>query len=157
MRGFTPSAQLVTRITRLLRLPGGQRLISALLARAIPYTGTIRPRICRVDVGTAEVAMEDRRAVRNHLKSIHALALANLGEMAANLAVTSRQPADTRWIVTKLAIDYTKKARGRVTAIAEAPEIDWSKPSFVSVEAVLRDASGDVVATVHSTVKAGPR
>jgi acyl-coenzyme A thioesterase PaaI-like protein len=157
MPGLTPSAALVTRITRLLKLPGGQRLVSALISRAIPYTGTIKPRICAVDVGRAEVAMDDRRAVRNHLKSIHALALANLGEMAANLAVTSRQPEGTRWIVTNLAIEYTKKARGRVTAIAEAPEIDWTQPSFVSVKAVIRDAGGDVVATVSSTVKAGPR
>ena len=156
MRGFTPSETIVTRITRLLKLPGGQRLVSALIGRAIPYTGTIRPLIRSVSVGKAEVAMNDRHAVRNHLRSIHALALANLGEMAANLAVTSRQPEGTRWIVTNLAIAYVKKARGPVTAIAEAPEIDWTEPTLVSVKAVIRDSAGDVVATVDSTVKAGP-
>jgi acyl-coenzyme A thioesterase PaaI-like protein len=157
MRGFVPSAALIARMQRLLRVPGGRRLIGVIIARAVPYTGTIRPRICSVSNGRAEVAMDDRRSVRNHLASLHALALGNLGELAANLAVTSRQPDGSRWIVTRLDIAYTKKARGTVTAIAEAPEIDWSVPSLVSVSAVIRDRGGDVVATVQSTVKAGPR
>ena len=114
-------SQLIRRIQRLIALPGGRKLAALLIGRAIPYAGTIEPLIQSVETGRAEVAMADRRGVRNHLRSIHAIALANLGEFTANLAVVSRQPPKTRWIVTKMEIEYVKKSRGRLTAIAEAP------------------------------------
>lgn len=151
-----PSRALIRRIKQLIALPGGRHLLAAVFNRAIPYTGTIRPMVIDVGDGRAEVAMNDRRIVRNHLQSIHALALANLGELTANLAITSLQPEDSRWIVIGLAVDYVKKARGRVTAIAEAPVVDWDIPNEATVEAVIRDTAGDVVAKVRCTIKLAP-
>ena len=149
-------SQLIQRIKRIIALPGGRRLAALLIARAIPYTGTIEPLIQLVETGRAEVAMNDRRAVRNHLRSVHAIALANLGEFTANLAVVSRQPPGTRWIVTKMEIAYLKKARGRLLASAEAPEISWDHDGETTVETVIRDPASDIVARVHTTIKHGP-
>lgn len=151
-----PSRAIVDRINALLAFPGGRRLVGAFIGRAIPYTGTIKPIILSVGDGRAEVAMDDRRLVRNHLRSIHALALANLGELTANLAMTSLQPEGTRWIVTHLSIDYVKKARGRVTATAHAPEVDWTVDGEHGIEAVIRDSVGDVVTRVRATIKSSP-
>lgn len=148
-------AQLIRRIQRLIALPGGKKLAALLIGRAIPYTGTIEPLIQSVETGRAEVAMADRRGVRNHLRSIHAVALANLGEFTANLAVVSRQPPKTRWIVTKMDITFVKKARGRLVATASAPEIDWTRDAETSVETVIRDPSSDLVARVQTTIKSG--
>ena len=91
--------------------------------------------------------MDDRRAIRNHLASIHALALSNLGEMTTGLALAYALPPEARTILTKLSTEYLKKARGRITAVAAAPLVDATERE-VPVEAALTDAAGVVVARV---------
>ena len=65
--------------------------------------------------------MADRRAVRNHLDCVHAIALANLAELAGNVALAYSLPDDARFIVSGMEIEYLKKARGMITAIGESP------------------------------------
>src|SRR5690606_11344271 len=75
----------------LSRLPAGKWLFSRLVGHFVPYTGSIGARIEQLGPGTTSVTLRDRRCVRNHLGSIHACALANLGEMALGLAMIALQ------------------------------------------------------------------
>lgn len=137
---------------RLQTLPAGDRLFSFFLGRYAPYSGTISARVEALSPGNARVSIRDRRKVRNHLKSIHAIALINLGEIATGLAVLSSIPDNMRGIVLGLEAEYLKKARGKLVASAHfiLPEaIDDSSP--VKVTADLVDAAGDVVTRVHAT------
>lgn len=100
--------------------------------------------------------MSDRRTVRNHLNSIHAVALVNLAEVVGGLAMLTGLPANLRGIVTGLSIDYKKKARGRLTAEAtvQLPPIDGDIE--LPVQSVVLDAAGDVVAAMTVRWRVGP-
>jgi acyl-coenzyme A thioesterase PaaI-like protein len=147
---------LIARWNRLSSLPGGGRIFSRLLGAMVPYTGSIRPRVLELRPGFARVAMKDRRRVRNHLRSVHAVALANLAEAATGLAVNTALPPGGRGILTGMAMRYQKKARGTLVAECQAPQLEVEENHDVEVETRIMDASGEVVATASASWRVGP-
>jgi acyl-coenzyme A thioesterase PaaI-like protein len=141
----------------LSRVPGGKVLFSRLVGAMAPYTGSIHAQVTTLREGHAEVQLADRRAVRNHLDCVHAIALANLAELAGNVALFYSLPDDARFIVSGIEIEYLKKARGTITAIGESPVPRTSARAAYDVSVSLRDASGEEVAhaVLHSLV--GPK
>ncbi len=137
---------------RLHRLPAGPRLFSLALGRVAPYSGTIGALVEEIRPGYARVSLRDRRRVRNHLRSVHAIALINLGEIATGLAVLSSISADMRGIVLGIEAEYLRKARGRLVAEAEfeLPKLELDNTPC-EVQAELRDASGETVTRVKAT------
>jgi acyl-coenzyme A thioesterase PaaI-like protein len=112
----------------------------------VPYTGTIRPRFLEIRPGLARVAMRDRRAVRNHLNSIHAIALTNLAEVASGVAMIVALPDNVRGIPIRLSIDFVKKARGEVIAECRCEVPAVYAPLEMELHPEIRDEDGDVVA-----------
>src|SRR6187549_2537658 len=97
-------------------LPGGNQVFSRLLSMRIPYTGSIKAEVLRLAPGYASIQMRDRRTLRNHVNSVHAIALTNLAELTGNAALAYSLPEDARFIVTELTMRYLKKARGTIAA-----------------------------------------
>jgi len=125
----------------------GRRLYSWILGYMVPYSGSIRPLVVQLEPGFARIELRDRHSLRNHLHSIHAIALANMGELASGLAMIAALPDDVKAIVTRLEIDYLKKARGRLTATGTAnlpSEVSETVTQLVHTE--IMDETGDVVA-----------
>ena len=146
-----PGAMVQEWWARLSPLPGGKALFSMIIGRTAPYTGSIGARAEELRPGFARWSLRDRRAVRNHLNSIHAVALTNLAEVTTGTAMLMSLPAGTRGIVTELSTTYVKKARGTVVAECrcELPEIVGDTRFTLSCE--IRDPGGDVVATATVT------
>ena len=110
-----------------------------------------------LEPGHTVVQLSDRRRVRNHLNSVHAVALINLGEVATGLAVISQLPPDVRGIVTALGAEYRKKARGLLTAECRTdPIAAAAEPTERDVSAEIVDQAGDVVAVVRATWRLSP-
>lgn len=151
-----PGARLARLWARLHPLPGGRWLFSRVLAFMVPYSGTIGARIESLGPGHARVTLRDRRRVRNHLNSIHAVALVNLGELTSGLAMLTGLRPGIRSIVTGLAIEYRKKARGRLTAESRAgiPEVTHDLEHEVTAD--ITDDAGDLVARIRVQWRLGP-
>lgn len=141
-----PGGTIARWYNRLAPLPGGKALFSRLIGRMAPYTGSIGARVEELAPGYARWTMRDRRGVRNHLASIHAIALANLAEVTSGTAMLMTVPPGVRGIVTSLSIEYVKKARGRLTAECRCSLPEFADETSFDVTAVITDAAGDVVA-----------
>ena len=94
--------------------------------------------------------------VRNHLHSVHAMALSNLGELVTGLALMNSLPVNTRGILTGFSIDYLKKARGRLTAECRCSVPADNTGQTVTLAGEITDRAGDVVATVQARWLIGP-
>jgi acyl-coenzyme A thioesterase PaaI-like protein len=146
-----PGAMVQQWWARLSTKPGGKALFSMIIGRTAPYTGSIGARAEELRPGYARWSLRDRRAVRNHLNSIHAVALTNLAEVTTGTAMLMSLPAGTRGIVTELTTSYVKKARGPLVAECrcDLPEIVADTRFTLSCD--ISDAGGDVVARGTAT------
>ena len=142
---------------RLASLPGGKWVFSKLIGWKAPYSGSVKPWVEALEPGYCRVAIRERRALRNPFRSIHAVALMNVAEAASGLATLAALPGDVRGIITRLEIDYSKKARGRIVAdcrTAAPTKIDGPTPHVAEV--TLTDEAGDQVATARATWTLAP-
>jgi acyl-coenzyme A thioesterase PaaI-like protein len=131
-------------------------VFSTLLGWVVPYSGTIGASVVALRPGFARIEMRDRRRVRNHLRSIHAIALVNLAELSTGLALNVGLPDDARGILKSIRIDYLKKARGRITAVCTCEPPETSDEAVIEVVGELTDTAGDIVARATALWLVGP-
>jgi len=142
---------------RLGKFPGGNHIFSRMIGRLAPYTATMGAVVRELHEGYAKVTLADRRAVRNHLSCVHAVALANLVELTGNIALAYSLPDDARFIVAGMSLDYVKKARGTITGECHIPPIESSAKNEYDVPVTLRDESGTIVVNGMLRTLVGPK
>lgn len=152
----TPGTRLLRLWRQLKPLPGGEWLFAKFFAHTVPYSGSVRPRIRVLEPGHAEVDIPDIRANRQHLGSVHAIALMNVAEMASGLAMMAGLPGDVRGIVTSLSMTYHKKARGTIRAVSRVTVPTVTENRDFEVLAECFDPTGTLVATGRVFWRLGP-
>ena len=157
LRNHMPATgtQLLRLWRRYSRFPGGPWLFSKVFGFLVPYSGSVHPRIRVLEPGRAEIEIPDRRSNRQHLGSVHAIALMNLAEMTSGLAMMTGLPPTVRGIVTTLSMTYHKKARGPIRGVArvDVPAIAEARDFDVMAECFDRD--GVLVATGRARWRLG--
>lgn len=143
--------------SRLSRIPFGRYLFSWAFWAFIPYTGSIRPEILELKRGFARVRLRDRRFYRNHLKSLHAIAIANLAECASGLSLVPGLPEGAQAILIHFEIDYLKKGRGTLEGLASCSPPETCETVDFEIESVITNKSGEIVAKAKAHWRIGPK
>lgn len=137
---------------RLSGWPGGHWLFSKAVAFAAPYFRSIDARFVTLQPGFCEITMRNRRKVQNHLKSVHAIAMCNMAELAGGTMTDASVPKGARWIPAGMTVRYAKKAKTDLTAIADGRDLDFTVNGEIVVPVIVRDRDGDIVFTADITM-----
>jgi acyl-coenzyme A thioesterase PaaI-like protein len=138
-------------------LPMGRFVFSRLFGRIAPFNSVISPRVLEVRPGCARIAMQERRRLHQHLRSVHAGALFTLAECTSGLTLSASIPDTMRIIVTNISIDFQKKAHGLLVAEGRCEIPDPELEQDFEVEVGITDDAGDKVASAVVRWRIGPR
>jgi acyl-coenzyme A thioesterase PaaI-like protein len=144
MRLPTPSTYTLYRT--LDRLPKGRRIFSYAFSRKARFFRTIRPTFLELRPHLARVRVPDRKAVHNHIGTIHAIAVCNGLEAAMGGLAEATVPTGMRWLPKRMEVDYLAKASSDLVCIAETTEADWACAPDVPVRVRAIRTDGTVVA-----------
>lgn len=147
---------------RLFRLLGstaaGRWTFTRIICAKAPYFASISPLIDELAPGRCVVSLRDRRRVRNHIGTVHAIAMCNAAELAGGLATDVSIAPNQRWIPKGMTVRYLKKAKGTLLATARVavPPVDApAQEAHAYVE--VRDAANEVVFDADIAMWISPR
>jgi len=139
--------------------PFGRWLFTRIVCFKAPYFASISPLITRLEPGRCDARLRPRRRVRNHIGTVHAIALCNLAELCAGLVTDVSIPRDMRWIPQDMTVRYLAKANGRISASAR-PSTELrsaAEPYAATIAVALTDDAGKTVASADIHMWLSPR
>jgi acyl-coenzyme A thioesterase PaaI-like protein len=123
------------------------------IANIAPYFGTISSKFKELRPGYCAVEIPNTRAVQNHLRTLHAIAMCNGAELAAGLTTDVSIPEGRRWIPVEMNVRYLGKAKTDVTVTCDAKDVDWTVLGDVVVPVTVSDTAGKEVCRASITMK----
>jgi acyl-coenzyme A thioesterase PaaI-like protein len=135
----------------------GRWLVSRVVSAKAPYFATIRPAFLRLEPGRVEVRVPNRRAIHNHLGTVHAIAMCNAAELVAGTCVELTLAPALRWIPVGMTVRYEKLAKTDLIARCDARGVDLSTigDKILPVEVV--DTDDVRVFSADITMRLSPR
>jgi acyl-coenzyme A thioesterase PaaI-like protein len=135
----------------------GRWLYSRLVCLKAPYFASIRPVFEVLEPGRVVARFSKRRAVCNHIGTVHAIAMANLCELVAGTMTEVSIPRSMRWIPRGMQIDYLARAETDVRAEAIFPAIEENAAQDVVVPVSVTDSKGKPVVHADITMYVSPK
>ena len=142
---------------RLAPLPLGRRLFGRVVCWRAPYFATIRPEFLELGATACVARVRHRRAVQNHIGTVHAIAMANLCELAAGVLTEAAVPRSMRWIPRGMTIEYLARAETDVVGTARLDKSTWGAAEDVAVPVSVTDARGREVVRATISMYVSPR
>lgn len=144
------SNNLSRTVDRLSFIPAAIRpgLLSRIFGRVVPFVGTSGLLYEELSENKVVVSIRNRRPVQNHIKGVHAAAMALLAETASGFVVGMNLPDDKLPLIKSLKVEYVKRTQGNMRAVATlTPEqvrlVREQPKGEVVVETVVTDESGE--------------
>ena len=126
-------------------LPFGNKIFSFVLCQRAPYFGSISPTLQELRPSFASATIKNTRKVRNHLGTVHAIAMCNMDELVGGLMTEVSLPSSKRWIPAGMSVEYLKKAKSDLRAIADGSGLNWSQDGTIKVPVEIKDTDDDIV------------
>ncbi|MEV4264366.1 hotdog fold domain-containing protein [Kribbella sp. NPDC049584] len=130
---------------RLRGVPGGEVLFSWVFAWKAPYFRSVRPRFLQVERDFAALRLPKRRAVLNHIGTVHAIAVCNGLEAAMGALAEATVPAGRRWLPKGMEVSYLAKSTSDLVCSAETDPAGWTSGPDVPVRVKATRDDGTVV------------
>mmetsp|Transcript_3671 Transcript_3671/g.6168 ORF Transcript_3671/g.6168 Transcript_3671/m.6168 type:complete len:178 (+) Transcript_3671:108-641(+) len=124
MNGMKPNQllkivnQINARVPSFLR----GRVLSMAFNSQIKYAGTTGIAIQTWSKDEAVVKLKNRWRIQNHLKGVHATAMATLAESATGMVFGVHVPDSHLPVLKSMKIHFTKRAKGELQAVASITE-----------------------------------
>ncbi len=134
----------------LQKIPGGLTVLSNVISRVAPYFRTVNPVITKLEIDFCQAVMSKRRAVENHIGTVHVIAICNGLEFVMGVAVEASIPAHLRWLPKGMHVDYVSKANSDIQLSAKINE-DW-KVGDMQVEVIAKRNDGQPVVKGYITI-----
>jgi len=137
-------------------------VLNFMMSRAVPFNAPHKFRIAEIGADKIITHAPYRRHNHNHIRGIHACAIATIAEFSAGfLLLTKLDPAKYRLIMSKLDVDYSYQAKQEIFAEAKISDkqlqqeviLPLQQGDRVSIvmETCIRDGSENEVAIAHTT------
>ncbi len=159
MNGFALLPKLTARARK---SPGWLRLLNLLLARIIPFNRPHGFAIEEIREDYLRTAAPYKRKNHNHLRGIHACAIATIAEFSGGFLLLSRlDPRKYRLIMSRIEVDYLYQAKERIVSESHLPEarlqqeiiepLRQQEAITIRMESRIADISGNQVAIAFTT------
>ena len=127
--------------------PAGKWTLSKMICLKAPYFGSISPTFEKLDTNYCEIRIPKKRAVLNHIGTVHAIAMCNMAELAGGTMTEVTVPSSHRWIPKGMTVEYLKKADTDLVAIATPVEANfqWNTGSDYLVNVDVKDTANNTV------------
>jgi acyl-coenzyme A thioesterase PaaI-like protein len=101
-------------------LPANVRatVVSKILGKVVPYVGTTGLLYEEITSERVIVSIRNQHKVQNHIKNVHAAAMALLAETATGFVVGINLPDDKLPLIKSLKVDFYKRTKGDMRAVA---------------------------------------
>lgn len=117
------------------------------LRRAVPFTGTAGLDFVALTPERSEIRVANRKPVQNHIRGVHAAAMALVAETATGMVVGMNVRDDCLPLCKSLQVQFKKRATGGLTATAHLTAAQRAT--------MARDDKGEVTVAVTVTDEAG--
>jgi len=124
-----------------------QRALTLGVTRMVPYVGTSLIRVEELTEDRVVASIPNKHKVQNHIKNVHATAMALLAETTSGFVTAMNLPDDKLPLIKSLHVDFKKRTTGAMRAVATI--------SAEQKEKICKEPRGDFPVEVHVTDASG--
>ncbi|GAB2518876.1 hotdog fold domain-containing protein [Microbulbifer agarilyticus] len=155
---YIPSKSPILRLWKKFGGSGiGRWLVSKIVCFNAPYFSSIKPRFTKVQPGLVEVTLKNRRAVHNHIKTVHAIAMCNAAELAGGVCLDVSLNGNFRWIPVGMTVKYLKMAKTDLRAVCQVEDYQWDSAQDVVMPVSVLDTNNEEVFHADITMRISPK